>query len=199
MLSERWNGTGWSILSTPSPRSGGKFRASFRSIVPVAHNLHCCRVRADSLRLFDGGGKAQRHYMDCSAHPQPGGQGLHRTRGGRLRIHDQLHRRGKRRRGRLFLRFSASRQTSLRTGSWLHRTHGTCLDETDAGDERLGSVGDRARVHGNEPSPQRHSYPGRVDRCDPQRGHLGVTFFDTAQVYGPFTNEQLVEGRLARS
>ncbi len=34
MLSERWNGTGWSILSTPSPRSGGKFRALFAVSCP---------------------------------------------------------------------------------------------------------------------------------------------------------------------
>ena len=36
--------------------------------------------------------------------PNPAGQGLHRARGGRLRVHDQLHRCWKRRRGRLFLR-----------------------------------------------------------------------------------------------
>ena len=34
MLSEHWNGAGWSILSTPSPRSGGKFRALFSVSCP---------------------------------------------------------------------------------------------------------------------------------------------------------------------
>jgi hypothetical protein len=34
MLSERWDGTAWSLLRTPSPSSGGKFRALFAVSCP---------------------------------------------------------------------------------------------------------------------------------------------------------------------
>jgi aryl-alcohol dehydrogenase-like predicted oxidoreductase len=61
----------------------------------------------------------------------------------------------------------------------------------------LGSVGDRTRLHGDDlfvrsaPRQEGHDPLLRtaVDR--------GVTFFDTAEVYGPFNNEELVGEALA--
>ena len=40
--------------------------------------------------------------------------------------------------------------------------------------------------------------PGRTaSRCSGRAVERGVTFFDTAEVYGPFTNEELVGEALA--
>ncbi|HET9376575.1 MAG TPA: aldo/keto reductase, partial [Chthoniobacterales bacterium] len=55
-----------------------------------------------------------------------------------------------------------------------------------------GSLGHRARLHGNE-----LSYGPPADRQEMisllrTAVERGVTFFDTAEVYGPFTNEELV-------
>ena len=36
------------------------------------------------------------------------------------------------------------------------------------------------------------AHPGGLDRADPAAVDLGVTFFDTAEVYGPFANEEIV-------
>ena len=72
------------------------------------------------------------------------------------------------------------------------------MQKRKLGNERPGSLGHRPRLHG----PELRLRPGRwtqqeaisliraaVDR--------GVTFFDTAEVYGPFTNEELVGEALA--
>ena len=55
-----------------------------------------------------------------------------------------------------------------------------------------GSLGRRLRLHGAQlPSRARHGQSGRrrtVAKC----GGIGVTLFDTAEAYGPFTNEEIV-------
>ena len=58
-------------------------------------------------------------------------------------------------------------------------------------------LGDRARLHGHE--PELPPFPDRSEALALIRTAVerGVTFFDTAQVYGPFTNEELVGEALA--
>ena len=59
-------------------------------------------------------------------------------------------------------------------------------------------LGHRTRLHGDEPELPARPPTGRtmiaLIRTAVERG---VTFFDTAQVYGPFTNEELVGEALA--
>ena len=63
--------------------------------------------------------------------------------------------------------------------------------------QRSGSVGHRSGLHGNELRLR----PGRRQAGDDPliraAVERGVTFFDTAEVYGPFTNEELVGEALA--
>jgi hypothetical protein len=59
--------------------------------------------------------------------------------------------------------------------------------------QQPGSLGPRARLHGNElflRSAQRQAGDDLADLA--AAVERGVTFFDTAEVYGPFTNEELV-------
>jgi aryl-alcohol dehydrogenase-like predicted oxidoreductase len=65
--------------------------------------------------------------------------------------------------------------------------------------KQLGSFGSRLRLHGNElfgygPAGDKQEMISLL-RTAVERG---ITFFDTAEVYGPFTNEELV-GEGARS
>ena len=63
--------------------------------------------------------------------------------------------------------------------------------------EQPGSLGHRAWLHGDEPCygpPQDRQEMIALIRAAVERG---VTFFDTAEVYGPFTNEELVGEALA--
>jgi aryl-alcohol dehydrogenase-like predicted oxidoreductase len=69
--------------------------------------------------------------------------------------------------------------------------------EAQTGQQRTGSFGDRARLHGTE-----LGYGPAVDKQDGialirSAVDHGVTFFDTAESYGPFTNEELVGEALA--
>ena len=61
-----------------------------------------------------------------------------------------------------------------------------------------GGLGRSASAHGHvpelRPQPRR---PRRHDRRAPRRRRTGVTFFDTAEVYGPYVNEELVGEALA--
>ena len=64
--------------------------------------------------------------------------------------------------------------------------------------QRPGSLGHRARLHGDElfgygPPKDKQEMISLI-RAAVERG---VTFFDTAEVYGPFTNEELVGEALA--
>ena len=58
--------------------------------------------------------------------------------------------------------------------------------------KQAGGLGDRARLHGDE--PELPAFPRQEEMIALIRTAVerGVTFFDTAQVYGPFTNEELV-------
>jgi hypothetical protein len=55
-----------------------------------------------------------------------------------------------------------------------------------------GSVGHRARLHGHELRVRPADGQAGGDRLIRAAVDRGVTFFDTAEVYGPFTNEELV-------
>src|SRR4051794_26481503 len=53
-------------------------------------------------------------------------------------------------------------------------------------------LGGRARVHGDEPELPAHPRPPRFDRSDPRSRRPRCHVLHTAQVYGPFDNEELV-------
>src|SRR6266508_1783884 len=63
--------------------------------------------------------------------------------------------------------------------------------------QRLGSVSNRARLHGNELWLRSAEEQQEMNALLRKAVELGVTFFDTAEVYGPFTNEELVGEALA--
>jgi Flavodoxin len=72
-------------------------------------------------------------------------------------------------------------------------------DHGQAASRGLGGLGDRAGLHGPEHQLRR---PGRRPAWrepDPRRARAGVTFFDTAEAYGPFSNETLSGRRWSRS
>ena len=57
---------------------------------------------------------------------------------------------------------------------------------------------DRPRLHGHEPELRPEPGDERADdRLLRDAVERGVTFFDTAEVYGPFANEELVGEALA--
>jgi len=64
-------------------------------------------------------------------------------------------------------------------------------------EKQSGSVGDRAWLHGNElflrPAKDKTEMISLIHAAVER----GVTFFDTAEVYGPFVNEELVGEALA--
>ena len=68
------------------------------------------------------------------------------------------------------------------------RTLGQGLEVSAIG---LGAMG-MSMSYG--PEPRR---PGRHDRRAPVRRRPGVTFIDTAEVYGPYDNEELVGEAIA--
>ena len=63
--------------------------------------------------------------------------------------------------------------------------------------EQPRGLGSRARVHGDEFRFRARCRQERNDFTDSVRRRKRVTFFDTAEVYGPFTNEELVGEALA--
>src|SRR6266702_7393296 len=69
--------------------------------------------------------------------------------------------------------------------------------ETQTWKKQLGSFGPRAGLHGNElflrPAQDKKEMTDLLHAAVER----GVTFFDTAEVYGPFTNEELVGEALA--
>jgi aryl-alcohol dehydrogenase-like predicted oxidoreductase len=69
--------------------------------------------------------------------------------------------------------------------------------KTQTGKKQFGSISHWAGLHGNELWLRaRHGQEGR-DLADSSAVERGVTFFDTAEAYGPFTNEELVGEALA--
>ena len=66
------------------------------------------------------------------------------------------------------------------------------MQKRKLGNKRPRSLGHRPRLHGHELRLRAAARPAGDDRADARRGRAGVTFFDTAEVYGPFTNEELV-------
>ena len=67
---------------------------------------------------------------------------------------------------------------------------------------RLGTPGtrgvrDRPRLHGDEPVLRRRRDERESIATIHRALELGVTFFDTAEVYGPYTNESCVGRALA--
>ena len=69
------------------------------------------------------------------------------------------------------------------------------IAKRNARKERARSLGAGPWLHGHELGYGRRDR-GR-DRAVPRAVERGVTFFDTAEVYGPFTNEELVGEALA--
>src|SRR5260370_20622010 len=69
--------------------------------------------------------------------------------------------------------------------------------EAEARQEQPGSIGHRPWLHGMTFSYA--PFPERKETISVRRTAvvLGVTFFDTAEVYGPFNNEELVGEALA--
>ena len=72
------------------------------------------------------------------------------------------------------------------------------MQKRKLGQQQPGSLGHRAGLHGTELRLRPGGRQGRTAialiRAAVERG---VTFFDTAEVYGPFTNEELVGEALA--
>ena len=72
------------------------------------------------------------------------------------------------------------------------------MQKRKLGKQQSGSLGPRARLHGDElrlrPAAEHKQEMIALIRAAVERG---VTFFDTAEVYGPFTNEELVGEALA--
>ena len=60
-----------------------------------------------------------------------------------------------------------------------------------------GSLGYRTRLHGNELRLRSAEDKQEMIALIRSAVERGVTFFDTAEVYGPFTNEELVGEALA--
>jgi hypothetical protein len=75
--------------------------------------------------------------------------------------------------------------------------HAASYEETQSRQERLGSLGYRTRLHGMSfgygPPADKHAMISLIWTALER----GVTFFDTAEVYGPFANEELVGEALA--
>ena len=73
-------------------------------------------------------------------------------------------------------------------------SYGGCHDDAEANSRhcRAGGVRHRARVHEHDRRLQRT--PDRAQMIDVIRAAVdrGVTFFDTAEIYGPHANEELV-------
>jgi aryl-alcohol dehydrogenase-like predicted oxidoreductase len=69
--------------------------------------------------------------------------------------------------------------------------------DANARQQRSRGLGDRARLHGHQLRPWPGRGPPAGHRGDPGGGGAGVTFFDTAEVYGPFVNQELVGEALA--
>ena len=85
--------------------------------------------------------------------------------------------------GRGVVRWSAKRQPRSREPTMMQtRTLG----------ERPRGLRDRPRLHGHEPVSYAPFPSGRDDRAPAEAVEHGVTFFDTAEVYGPYVNEELV-------
>jgi aryl-alcohol dehydrogenase-like predicted oxidoreductase len=63
--------------------------------------------------------------------------------------------------------------------------------------QQLGSFGYRARLHGHEPKLRAGARQAALIALIRATVERGVTFFDTAMAYGPFTNEELVGEALA--
>ena len=71
------------------------------------------------------------------------------------------------------------------------RGHKHSTAEAQTWKEQAGSLGHRLRLHGAELRLCHRSARGRITLIR-EAVERGVTFFDTAEVYGPFTNEEMV-------
>ena len=71
------------------------------------------------------------------------------------------------------------------------------MDKRTLGTNGLGGVRDRAGLHEHDRWLQRQAGPAGDDLADPRAVDRGVTFFDTAEIYGPYVNEELVGEALA--
>ena len=69
--------------------------------------------------------------------------------------------------------------------------------KTQAWKEWPGSLGDRPRLHGTELRPTARRPTAEAIALIRAAVERGVTFFDTAEAYGPFTNEEMVGEALA--
>lgn len=69
--------------------------------------------------------------------------------------------------------------------------------KTNIGKERPRSIGPWTRLHGNDLWVRSGSGQTRDDFIDSQAVEHGITLFDTAEIYGPLLNEELVGEALA--
>ncbi len=72
------------------------------------------------------------------------------------------------------------------------KTGGKTHAEAHTWKQQPGSLGPRARLHGHEHQLRPAADKQEMIRLLHSAVERGMTFFDTAQVYGPFTNEELV-------
>ena len=81
----------------------------------------------------------------------------------------------------------------LGRGATVSRAGGLCAanDQPSTGSQRPARLRARPRLHGHERVLRRRRRR-RVDRHDPRALDAGVDFLDTADMYGPFKNEELV-------
>jgi len=71
------------------------------------------------------------------------------------------------------------------------------MQKRKTGKKQSGSFGHRARLHGNELFIRPAQGQEGDDRSSSRGCRPWITFFDTAEVYGPFINEELVGEALA--
>ena len=71
------------------------------------------------------------------------------------------------------------------------------MQKRKLGKEQSGSIGDRVGLHGNELCLRAAKDKQEMIALLHAAVERGVTFFDTAEVYGPFVNEELVGEGLA--
>ena len=72
-LAERWNGTSWTIQSTPNPT--GALECSYLQGVSCTSATACTAVGSyanSAGNTGDAGRALERHQLDDPAHPQPG-------------------------------------------------------------------------------------------------------------------------------
>src|SRR6478609_3158058 len=93
-LAESWNGTTWTLQSTPTP-SGATSSGTVRGVVHLSVGVHRHGVLRDQRRrLPDAGRDLERHDLDPPVHPHPERRTVQRTVRGVLHLSVGVHRHG---------------------------------------------------------------------------------------------------------